>query len=69
MSYSLLVQFLAKMEELRRLNVRCAKIYRTVVRPVALSGAECWPVTKETERRISINEMRMLRWMGGITQL
>ncbi|EYC44370.1 hypothetical protein Y032_0463g1909 [Ancylostoma ceylanicum] len=46
-----------------------SKIYRTVVRPVAIYGAECWPATKEMERRISVMEMRMLRWMGGITQL
>ncbi|EYC27759.1 hypothetical protein Y032_0008g166 [Ancylostoma ceylanicum] len=46
-----------------------AKIYRTVVHPVALYVAECWPVTKEMERRINVMEMRMLRWMCGITQL
>ncbi|KIH46177.1 hypothetical protein ANCDUO_23772 [Ancylostoma duodenale] len=32
-------------------------------------GAECWPITKEMERRFSVVETRMLRWMGGITQL
>ena len=24
-----------------------SKIYRTVIRPVAIYGAECWPATKE----------------------
>ncbi|KAL6729361.1 hypothetical protein Aduo_000422 [Ancylostoma duodenale] len=54
---------------MRQKHPRPSKIYRTVVRPVALYGAECWPVTKEMERRISVMEMRMLRRMGGITQL
>ncbi|VDP08263.1 unnamed protein product [Heligmosomoides polygyrus] len=42
-----------------------SKIYRIVVRPAAMYGAECWPVTKESESRLSI----MLRWMAGITRL
>ncbi|KIH46962.1 hypothetical protein ANCDUO_22982, partial [Ancylostoma duodenale] len=46
-----------------------SKIYRTVARPVALNGAECWPITKEMERRISVMDMRMLQWMAGLTQL
>lgn len=33
-----------------------SKIYRAVVRPIAIYGAECWPVTKEIERRLSIME-------------
>ncbi|EYC06858.1 hypothetical protein Y032_0073g739 [Ancylostoma ceylanicum] len=46
-----------------------SKVYRTVVRPVALYGAECWAATKEVERRLSGMEMKMLRWMAGITRL
>ncbi|EYC32669.1 hypothetical protein Y032_0002g1036 [Ancylostoma ceylanicum] len=46
-----------------------SKIYRTLVRPVELYGTECWPATNEMERRISVMEMRILRWMGGFTQL
>ncbi|VDL76809.1 unnamed protein product [Nippostrongylus brasiliensis] len=46
-----------------------SKIHRTVVRPVALYGAECWPATKEVERRLSVMEMKMLRWMAGVTRL
>ncbi|EYC12736.1 hypothetical protein Y032_0046g1396 [Ancylostoma ceylanicum] len=38
-----------------------SKVYRTVVRAVALHGAECWAVTKEVERRVSGMEMKMLR--------
>ena len=46
-----------------------SKIYRSVVRPVALYGAECWPATKEVEARLSVMEMRMLRWTAGVTRL
>ncbi|VDP02237.1 unnamed protein product [Heligmosomoides polygyrus] len=45
------------------------KIYRAVVRPVAIYGAECWPVTKEIERRLSVMETKMLRWTAGVTRL
>ncbi|VDO73451.1 unnamed protein product [Heligmosomoides polygyrus] len=46
-----------------------SKIYRTVVRPVAMYGAECWPATKETESRLSVIKTKMLRWMAGVTRL
>ncbi|PIO72190.1 hypothetical protein TELCIR_05892 [Teladorsagia circumcincta] len=46
-----------------------SKIYRTVVRPVAIYGAECWPVTKEGEARLSVMETKMLRWTAGVTRL
>ncbi|KIH47199.1 hypothetical protein ANCDUO_22744 [Ancylostoma duodenale] len=32
-------------------------------------GAECWPATKEVERRLGVMEMKMLRWMAGITRV
>ncbi|KAK6746049.1 hypothetical protein RB195_012270 [Necator americanus] len=44
-----------------------SKIYRTVVRPVALYGCECWPTTKALERVLHAMEMRMLRWTIGVT--
>ncbi|KAK6764003.1 hypothetical protein RB195_024363 [Necator americanus] len=43
------------------------KIYRTVVRPVALYRCECWPTTKALERVLHAMEMRMLRWTIGVT--
>uniref|UniRef100_A0A914WA90 Reverse transcriptase domain-containing protein n=1 Tax=Plectus sambesii TaxID=2011161 RepID=A0A914WA90_9BILA len=46
-----------------------SKIYRTVVRPVALYGTECWPATKVAERRLHAMEMRMARWSLGISLL
>ncbi|VDP07231.1 unnamed protein product [Heligmosomoides polygyrus] len=45
------------------------KIYRAVVRPVAMYGAECWPATKETESRLSVMETKMLRRTAGVTLL
>ncbi|KAK6740540.1 hypothetical protein RB195_008789 [Necator americanus] len=44
-----------------------SKIYRTVVRPVALYGCECWPSTNALERVLYAVEMRMLRWTIGVT--
>ncbi|VDP01545.1 unnamed protein product [Heligmosomoides polygyrus] len=46
-----------------------SKIYRAVVRPVAMYGAECWPATKEVETRLSVMETKMLRWMAGVTRM
>ncbi|KAL6728321.1 hypothetical protein Aduo_010102 [Ancylostoma duodenale] len=46
-----------------------SKVYRAVVRPVAMYGAECWLATKEVERRLGVMEMKMLRWMAGVTRV
>ncbi|EYC37913.1 hypothetical protein Y032_0757g2097 [Ancylostoma ceylanicum] len=45
-----------------------SKVYRAVVRSAALYGAECWPATKEVERRLSVMETKMLRWTAGVTR-
>ena len=44
------------------------KVYRTVVRPGLLYGAETWATTRGQEARLEVNEMRMLRWMCGVTR-
>ena len=44
------------------------KTYRTVARPALVYGAETWSTTKSQERRREGNEMRMLRWMSGVTE-
>ena len=40
------------------------KVYKAVVRPAMLYGAE----TRGQEARLEVNEMRMLRWMCGVTR-
>nr|XP_009757270.1 PREDICTED: uncharacterized protein LOC104210150 [Nicotiana sylvestris] len=44
------------------------KFYRVVVRPAMLYGAKCWPVKKSHVQKMSMAEMRMLRWMCGHTR-
>ncbi|EYB97212.1 hypothetical protein Y032_0142g2302 [Ancylostoma ceylanicum] len=39
-----------------------SKVYRAVIRPVALYGAKCWPATKEVERRLSVMEKMLDGW-------
>ena len=34
----------------------------------AIYGAETWATTKRQENRIEVTEMRMLRWMFGVTR-
>ena len=43
-------------------------IYITVARPALLYGTETWSVTNNQEQRLEVNEMRMLRWMCGVTK-
>ena len=45
------------------------KVYNTVVRPAMLYGAETWSVKKAHERKLNLVEMRMLRWMCGISKV
>ena len=41
------------------------KLYRAVFRPAMINVAETWATTKV--KRLEVNEMRMLRWMCGVT--
>ena len=44
------------------------RLYKRVVRPALMYGAETWAVTKAQERKLEVAEMRMLRWMCGLTR-
>ena len=45
------------------------KVYKTVVRPAMMYGGETWPIKKAQGQRLDVAEMRMLRWMCGITMM
>ena len=54
----------------RRMNVKInGKVYRTVVISALLYGAETWALKKAQENKLEVAEMRMLRWMCGVTKL
>ena len=42
-------------------------IYTTCIRPAMLYGSETWPMKVENIRKIQRSEMRMLRWMTGVS--
>ncbi|KAL6529640.1 hypothetical protein OROGR_015263 [Orobanche gracilis] len=44
------------------------KFYRTAIRPTLLYGTECWAVKQCHVHKMSVAEMRMLRWMCGHTR-
>ena len=54
----------------RKMNVKLkGKVYKTVVRPAMMYGAETWPLKKTQERKLEVEEMKMLRWMCGVTKM
>ena len=53
----------------RRMPVKLkGKVYKTVVRHALLYSAETWATTRRQEARLEVNEMRMQRWMCGVTR-
>ena len=44
------------------------KVYKTVVRPAMMYGAEIWAL-KKAQEKLDVAESRMLRWMSGVTKL
>ena len=54
----------------RRISLRVmGKVYKTVVRPAMMYGTETLAVKKAQEKKLDVAEMRMLRWMSGVTKL
>ena len=54
----------------RRIGLKVmGKVYKTVVRPAMMYGAETWAVKKAQEKKLDVAEMRMLRWISGVTKL
>ena len=49
----------------RKLKVR---LYKTVIRPIILYGAETWTMNKKEEKILETTEMRMLRRIRGVTR-
>ena len=42
-------------------------IYTTCIRPAMLYGSETWPTKIEDIRKMQKSEMRILRWMAGVS--
>ena len=54
----------------RRISFRVkGKVYKTVVRLAMMYGAETWAMKKAQEKKLDVAEMRILRWMSGVTKL
>ena len=54
----------------RIMNVKIkGKVNRTAIRPALIYGAETWALKKAQEKKLEVAEMRMLRWMCGVTKL
>ena len=53
----------------RRVPVRVkGKVHKAVVRPAMAYGLEAAPLKKSEEKKMDVAEMRMLRWMVGVTR-
>ena len=45
------------------------KVHKAVVRPALAYGLEAAPMKKAQEQRLDVTEMKMLRWMSGVTRM
>ena len=54
----------------RRMKVKLnGNVYKTLVRPAMVYGADTWAVKKAHEKKMEVAEMKILRWMCGVTRL
>ena len=54
----------------RKMTVKITgKVYRTVVRPALTYGVETCALKKTQENKLEVAEMRMQRWMSGVTRV
>jgi hypothetical protein len=44
------------------------KFYRMTIRPAIMYGIECWVTKGQHVQKMSVAEMRMLRWICGYTR-
>ncbi|XP_063591901.1 uncharacterized protein LOC134786959 [Penaeus indicus] len=53
----------------KRVPVRLkGKVHKEVVRPALIYGLEAAPLKKSEEKKMNAAEMKMLRWMVGVTR-
>ena len=53
----------------KKMNARLnGKVYKTAVRPAMMYVSETWGIKKAQEKKMTVAEMRMLRWMCGVTK-
>lgn len=45
-----------------------SKFYRTIVRTVKKQGLECFAIKKQHIQRMTVIEMRILKWMPAVTR-
>jgi len=43
------------------------KVYRTMITPLLIYGSEAWTLRRREDERLERTEMRMLRWILGLT--
>ena len=54
----------------KRVNVKAkGRVFKTVVRPAMLYGAELWGSKRAQEKKLDVAEMKMLRCACGVTKM
>ena len=54
----------------KRINPKVkGKVYKTTVRPAMLYGAVTWASKEGQEEKLNVAEMKILRWLCGVTKL